>query len=104
MHDRGGIGKRALDAMLKDAHTRQRAADVKAAKEMRIAERQDARAFVPVPPIDAEWLPQINTMNEVLGKCRAEVPPLRDADGACTEMRAISVPSLSRLAKKETNA
>jgi hypothetical protein len=104
VHDRGGIGKRALDAMLKDAHTRQRAADVKAAKEMRIAERQDARAFVPVPPIDAEWLPQINTMNEVLGKCRAEVPPLRDADGACTEMRAISVPSLSRLAKKETNA
>jgi hypothetical protein len=98
-----GIGLRALDAMLKEAR---KAAAVDAAieqRERRLAERRDPRPFVPAPANDAEWLPQMDTLNEVIGGSKALVPPLRDADRDCTELRAITVPSLARLSKEGAN-
>jgi hypothetical protein len=103
VHGRAGIGKRPLDVMLKKARERQAAAEATAARERQFTERQDPRPFIPVPPPDAEWLPQMNTINEVLGKCLAIVPPLRDADRMCAQDRTITVPSLSSLSKEEAN-
>jgi hypothetical protein len=97
------IGKRALDAVLKEAR---KAAAVNAAieqRERKLAERKDPRPFVRAPANDAEWLPQMRTLNEVIGGSSALVPPLRDADRDCTELREITVPSLARLSKEGVN-
>jgi hypothetical protein len=103
VHQRSGIGKRPLDMLLKEARGRQRAIEAEAARERHAAERRDHRPLLPVPPIDAEFLPQMATLNQVLGAAKALVPPLRDADRGCTEIRAISVPSLSHLSKEDVN-
>lgn len=100
---RGGIGKRPLDAMLKDAQKDASNKENSGLREQNFATRQDPRAFIPVPADDAEWLPQIQTLNEVLGNCRSDTPPTRDADRACNKAIAISIPSLSQLSKEGAN-
>jgi hypothetical protein len=101
VHARIGIGKRALDAMLKQAGQKQAAAATAAARTLQFSERSDPRPFVPAPLPDAEWLPQIDTINQVLGQRPAIVPPLRNADRACTQCRTITVPSLSTLSLED---
>src|SRR5262249_11226811 len=68
---------------------------------LQFSERSDPRPFVPAPLPDAEWLPQIDTINQVLGQAPAIVPPLRDADHACAQCRTITVPSLSILTAED---
>ncbi len=97
------VGKRALDVILREAR---KAAAVDAGierRERKLAERRDPRPFVPAPAAIAEWLPQMDTLNEVIGGSKALVPPLRDADRDCAEARAVTVPSLARLSKEGAN-
>lgn len=100
---RADVGKRPLDAMLKAARKEAANKRIANSREQKFAERQDPRAFIPVPAADAEWLPQILTINEILGKCQTDTPPTRDADRICNKAIAVSIPTLSQLSKEGTN-
>ncbi len=79
-HTRSGIGKRTLDAALKAAKQSAAAKNAAASRDRKFAERRDRRPFIAAPMPDAEWLPQMTTINEVLGKCRQNEPPTRSAN------------------------
>jgi hypothetical protein len=98
-HSRGGIGKRPLDAMLKAAKETAAAKIAAASRERQLAERRDRRPFIEAPMPDAEWLPQMTTINEVLGKCQQNEPPTRGTNHHCNQLRSFSVPTLSGFAK-----
>src|SRR5262245_59374074 len=69
----------------------QRAQEMRA---RRLAERQDPRPLIEVPRFDAPWLPQIGTINELLGSSTAPEPPERDIDGAASRARKLALPGL----------
>ena len=103
VHSRDGIGKRPLDAMLKAAKETAAAKIAAASRECQLAQRQDRRAFIEAPMPDAEWLPQMTTINEVLGKSEQNEPPTRGANHHCNQLRSFSVPTLSQLSKAAAN-
>jgi hypothetical protein len=76
-----GTNRRSLDTLLKRAREERLAAREKEERERRIAERLDPRPQIPAPPRDAPWLPQMEVLNQVLGKVRQSEPPMRDIDG-----------------------
>ena len=76
-----GANKRSLDTLLKRAREERLAARGKEERERRIAERLDPRPQISAPPRDAPWLPQMEVLNQVLGKVRQSEPPMRDIDG-----------------------
>jgi hypothetical protein len=98
-----GIGLRALEQMLKEARAGAARRAEHEKRERQMAERNDPRPHVPAPADDAEWLPQMQTLNEVIGTSKASIPPLRNPNRGCTEFRAITVPSLSQLSKEGVN-
>jgi hypothetical protein len=102
-HNRTGIGKRSLDAMLKALREIAAAKNAAASRDRQFAERRDQRPFIEAPTPDAEWLPQMTTINEVLGKCRHNEPPTRGANHRCNQLRSFSVPTLSHLSKEVAN-
>jgi hypothetical protein len=89
-----GVGKRALDAKLKHARREQAERQAKAERTRRIAERRDPRPQLSVPTADAEWLPQMQALNEVLGRSHDPEPPMRDAQGFVVQVRVRRVPKL----------
>ena len=85
--NRAGIGKRALNAKLKRA--REEHADRLAHdhQERRLAERTDPRPRLPAPLPDAERLPVVTAIDEVLAALQQSEPPMRDAEGCPTEIQ-----------------
>ena len=76
-----GVGLRVIDSTLKAAqqtHDEQRSRE---SRQQHAAHRRDPRPHIPVPFSDDPWLPQMDTLNAVIGKVVAAVPPLRDIDG-----------------------
>jgi hypothetical protein len=63
-------------------------------RERRFAARYDPRPLIKVPAIDAPWLPQMRTLDDVLGKSTARRPPMRDIDGCITRARKLPVPNM----------
>ena len=57
----------------------------------RLAERQNSRPLIEVPPFDAPWLPQVQTINDVLGPSTASEPPARDIDGVASRARKLAL-------------
>jgi hypothetical protein len=98
-----GAGKRSLDAKLKRARQQRAAATILEERERRLAERKDPRPEIPLPPPDAEWLPQMRLLNDVLGTSRASEPPMRNVEGFAVEVRSKSIPSLHLLTTREVN-
>jgi hypothetical protein len=76
--EESGITKTALGRKLKNA--RQEAAVRVAQQEhdRHMAERRDPRPQLPAPPADAEWLPRMEALNEVIGASGALEPPARN--------------------------
>jgi hypothetical protein len=106
---RSGVGKRTITAMLRAAqqdHTTRREQDE---RERRLAERQDPRPTISAPYGDAPWLPQMEVLNEVIGKSMASHPPARDIEGVAAVATRIAVPathafsSLGANSEEETN-
>ncbi|MGH6968343.1 MAG: hypothetical protein ACREEN_04480, partial [Stellaceae bacterium] len=99
-----GIGKRALSQMVKrvrgDHSTRQHERE----RERQLAERNDPRPRIPAPADDAEWLPQMEVLNGVLGTSKAAEPPMRDLDGYMAEVRARRVVSMHELMAEGANS
>jgi hypothetical protein len=80
-----GIGLRALEQMLKEARTAAARRAEQEKRERQMAERNDPRPHVPAPADNAEWLPLMQTLNEVIGTSKAAIPPLRSSNRGCTE-------------------
>jgi hypothetical protein len=85
--NRGRIGLRVLDALLRAArkdHDRQAKEEIEQAKNV---ERRDPRPGLPVPAPEAPWLPQMQVINDVLGASHDPEPPVRDLEGHLCEVR-----------------
>jgi hypothetical protein len=96
-------GTRTLDAKLKRARRERAATTALEERERRLAERRDPRPQILLPPPDAEWLPQMRLLNDVLGTSRAPEPPMRNVEGWAVEVRSKSIPSLHHLTRREVN-
>jgi hypothetical protein len=82
-----GVGKRILSAMLKQARSDQNAREREEQRERELATRQDPRPRLPAPLPEAEWIPQMAALNEVLSKIAAPEPPMRDVEGFVVQVR-----------------
>jgi hypothetical protein len=63
-------------------------------RERRFAERSDPRPLIKVPAMDAPWLPEMRTIDAVLGGSMATRPPTRDIDGCIARARKLAVPNM----------
>ena len=101
--ERGKVGKASLNAMMKAA--RHTAAEQKAKEDRwrRAAERQDSRPQINAPRPDAEWLPVMAGLNDVLGKSEALEPPARDIDGVLVRVWDRRVANMHLLAASGAN-
>jgi hypothetical protein len=86
-HERSGIGKRVLDAKLRRARQEHTARHEQEERERRAAQRQDPRPYLPAPLTDAERVPVMTAIDDVLGNQRRPEPPIRDAEGRPAEAR-----------------
>jgi hypothetical protein len=101
--ERSGTGKRALDNQLKQARREQEDRRTRERATRRAAERRDPRPLIEAPLPDAPWLPQMAVLNDVLGKCPAAEPPMRDIDGVMTQVRIRRVPNTHALTPSAVN-
>ena len=103
VHERTKISLKALNEKLKAVRQQAATASARQEAERRLAERQDPRPQLPVPPSDAEWLPTMQAVNDVLGSNCAAEPPMRNANNSVAMVRGCRVPSLHFLTSKEAN-
>jgi hypothetical protein len=98
------IGKRAiaqrLNAALGERHNRR----AQALRQQRLAERTDPRPQLKVPAADAEFLPVMADLNEVLAASKASEPPMRDTRGCLVQVRNRRVPYMHELTALGVNA
>jgi hypothetical protein len=102
-HDRSGVGVRALAAALKAALAQQAARRAQEERDRRAAKRQDPRPRLRVPANDAEFGPEMKTLNDVLGSDKSAEPPTRNPNKVVAQARKIRVPSLHLLTSTEAN-
>ncbi|MBW4022018.1 MAG: hypothetical protein HIU92_02605 [Proteobacteria bacterium] len=100
---RSGIGKRTLMEKLKGAQKAKKARDAEEAKNRRAAMRKDTRPQLDAPDNEAEWLPVMGALNDVLSSSKAQEPPMRDIDGVVTQVRVRRVPDLHSLTAQSSN-
>jgi hypothetical protein len=91
---RSGIGRRELNRMFKTAQQERAAKRRQQDRERRARERTDPRPQVPRPDDDAEWLPQMHALNDVISKSNALHPPARDIDDVAAKGRQIALPKM----------
>jgi hypothetical protein len=92
--ERSGTNKRPITAMLKVARRQHAEERAEQERERRLAERSDPRPLINVPAIDAPWLPEMRTLDGVLGGSTATRPPTRDIDGVAARARRLPVPNM----------
>jgi hypothetical protein len=98
-----GVGKRALDAKLKSASRERSSRNAHEARDREAAERRDPRPQITAPLQDAPWLPQMEALNDVLGGADMPIPPARDIDGYCVQVRVRRVPNMHMLTAESAN-
>jgi hypothetical protein len=98
-----GISKPTMGRKTKEAL-------VKASKQRRVeritrqlAQRRDPRPRLGVPADDAEFVPEMNKLNAILGRDPSAEPPTRNANKVVAQARKIRLPSLHALTSEETN-
>jgi hypothetical protein len=104
VHTRTKIGKRPLDAMLREARKERAALAAKEERDQRLAERADPRPLIPAPPPDGEWLPVMTLLNEVHAGSTAAEPPMRNHIDDLAWIRTGSISTLHLLTSRETNS
>jgi hypothetical protein len=100
---RAGVGKLPVKRKLKAAREEQKLVRRQEAEQRRAAKRLDPRPRLVVPGADAEYLPQMQALNDVLGKCEDPEPPARNDDGVITVVRCRRVPLLHTLTDHGSN-
>jgi hypothetical protein len=86
-----GVGLRPVQQKLKAArlaHVLQQKAHARAA---RLMIRTDPRPRMPAPLDDAQWLPEMAALNDVLGNVGGRLPPARRLEGQLAEVQSIPV-------------
>jgi hypothetical protein len=86
VNERANVGKRVLDRMLREARAAAAKKRAQEERDLRLAERRDPRPQIPAPLPDAPWLPQMEVLNEVLGKSTWLVPPMRNLEAVLTRV------------------
>ena len=87
-----GVGLRVIDSALKAAQQARAEQRSREARQHRAAARQDPRPMIAAPFPDEPWLPQMDVLNEVIGKVATAVPPLRNIDGVIAQPSKRPVP------------
>jgi len=82
-----GAKARPLDAKIKAARKERAEKHAEAEADRRAAERTDPRPAIEVPLPDAERLPVMGLLDEVLTGSAWPIPPMRDLDGHPVEVR-----------------
>jgi hypothetical protein len=100
LHD---VGKRSLNTMLKAAKAQAAAARAATQREERLATGAAGRATGPVPRADAEWLPVMADIDQVLEAVRQPFPPLRDIEHDPAETVQVSAAGVHLLTSEESN-
>jgi len=99
--ERSGVGVRTITAKLKTAKQEQAQRRSEEARERRLAQRIDPRPQIPCPAVDAPWLPQMQSINEVVvGVTRC---PRRNIDGAAARKRRFPVPNTHAFTSNQEN-
>jgi hypothetical protein len=88
--DKTGTGKRRLDQTLGEARKQREREQREQERLRRQAERLDRRPEIKAPKADAERLPVVTSLDEVLLAIMRNEPPIRDADGRPTDARCRS--------------
>jgi hypothetical protein len=83
----GGLSKRAINAKLKRAQQAHAARQAGEERQRRLVERCDPRPHLDAPLPDAERLPIVTAIDDVLAGLALGEPPIRDAQGRPTEVR-----------------
>ncbi len=102
-HQISGIGKRALDAKLNRARQEQSEDHARAERQRRSVERQDLRVRLGAPLVDAERVPVMLSIDDVLGNQRGPEPPMRDAEGRPADARCRTPIMLHEMLSVEAN-
>jgi hypothetical protein len=84
---RTGVNKRTIDQAIKTAIGERTVRRQQEERDRRNAERRDPRPQILVPAADAPWLPEVETLNDILGTSITPEPPARDSDGYITQVR-----------------
>jgi hypothetical protein len=100
---RAGVGKRAIERKLKAARQERDNRRAEELRDQRAAERHDPRPQITAPEDDAPWLPVMEVLNDVLGASADAEPPMRDIDGAYTQVRVRRIPSMHALTAAGAN-
>ena len=83
-----GVGVRPISAKIKVARAEQARATGAEARDRTNATRQTDRVRLPAPAPDAERIPVLQSVDEVLSGVNEVEPPMRDMDGNPVEVRA----------------
>jgi hypothetical protein len=83
-----GVKARPLSAKIKAARAEQARARAKEDRDRTAATRRDGRMRLPAPAPDAERLPIVTAIDEVLCSIEECEPPMRDMDGDPVEVRS----------------
>ncbi len=83
-----GVGVRPIGAKIKAARAEQARATGAEARDRTNATRQTGRVRLPAPAPDAERIPVLQSVDEVLSGVDEVEPPMRDMDGNPVEVRA----------------
>jgi hypothetical protein len=102
--EKSGINRRTIAGMLKAAFEKKVPQRAEEARARMLAERRDPRPMIAVPGFDVPWLPQVQTINDVLGRSTAPEPPTRDIDGAVVRARKLALPGMHALDKTQSNS
>jgi hypothetical protein len=103
IRQRTGMALRAIDARLKEAKRKAGEARAASSEKRRLAERRDPRPQLPAPANDAEYLPVMRAVSEVLGGSSGAEPPARDADGFLTAVRVRRLPDTHAFTRSGAN-
>ena len=95
-----GAGKRSLDAKLRRTRKEYAGRQAEEQRNQRIAERRDPRPQIPLPAPDAEWLPQMQVLNDVL---RNAPTAMRNTALFTAQVHTRHIPSLHLLTTQEVN-
>lgn len=90
--ERSGSGIRSISQMLRAAEREQTARHREEERRRHLAERSDPRPMLEVPVEDAPWIPQMDTLNDVIGDSTAVHPTLRSIDSDAAFTSQIAVP------------
>jgi hypothetical protein len=100
---RASVGVTAVKAKLESAKNEQACRRAAEMHERRLAERTDPRPQIARPDKDAPFLPQMETLGEVLGKSTADQPPARDIDGVIARACKIKIPNTHAFTANDAN-